>query len=61
MMNVVTRDIQGGIHWCMLFIGDVILVDVSRMEVDQKLKKCGDGLWRQNILALLGLKIVHKV
>jgi hypothetical protein len=38
MMNVVTRDIQGGIHWCMLFIGDVILVDVSRMEVDQKLK-----------------------
>jgi hypothetical protein len=27
VMNEVTRDIQGGISWCMLFADDVILVD----------------------------------
>jgi hypothetical protein len=25
MMDEVTRDIQGGIHWCMLFTDDVVL------------------------------------
>jgi hypothetical protein len=39
-MDEVTRDIQGGIPWCMLFADDVILVDESRMEVDQKLELC---------------------
>jgi hypothetical protein len=43
-MNAVTRDIQGDISWCMLFADDVVLVDESRTEVDQKLK-----LWRQNL------------
>jgi hypothetical protein len=38
VMNEVTRDIQGGICWCMLFTDDVVLVDESRTEVDQKLK-----------------------
>jgi hypothetical protein len=42
VMDEVTRDIQGGIPWCMLFADDVILVDESRMGVDQKLE-----LWRQ--------------
>jgi hypothetical protein len=38
VMCEVTRDIQGGIPWCMLFADDVVLVDESRTRVDQKLK-----------------------
>jgi hypothetical protein len=34
MMDEVTRDIQGGIPWCMIFTDDVVLVDENRMEVD---------------------------
>jgi hypothetical protein len=34
VMDVVTRDIQGGIPWCMLFVDDVVLVDESRTGVD---------------------------
>jgi hypothetical protein len=30
VMDEVTRDIQGGICWCMLFTDDVVLVDESR-------------------------------
>jgi hypothetical protein len=41
VMDEVTRDIQGGIHWCMLFADDVVLVDESRTGVNQKLE-----LWR---------------
>jgi hypothetical protein len=41
VMDEVIRDIQGGIPWCMLFVDDIILVDESKMEVDQKLE-----LWR---------------
>jgi hypothetical protein len=41
VMDEVTRDIQGGIPWCMLFADDVILVDESRTGIDQKLE-----LWR---------------
>jgi hypothetical protein len=40
VMTEVTRDIQGGIPWCMLFTDDVILEDESRTGVDQK------ELWR---------------
>ena len=39
----------------MLFADDVVLVDESRTGIDQKLN-CGDGLWRQNVLGLVGLK-----
>jgi hypothetical protein len=46
VIDEVTRDIQGGIPWCMLFADDVILVDESRMWVDQKLE-----LWRQTLEA----------
>jgi hypothetical protein len=42
VMDKVTRDIQSDIPWCMLFTDDVILVDESRMGVNQKLE-----LWRQ--------------
>jgi hypothetical protein len=38
VMDEVTRDIQGGIPWCMLFADGVVLVDKSRMGVDLKLK-----------------------
>jgi hypothetical protein len=38
VMDEVTRDIQGGIPWCMLFADDVVLVDESRTGVDLKLK-----------------------
>jgi hypothetical protein len=38
MMNEVTRDIEGGIPWCMLFTDDVVSVDESRMGVYQKLE-----------------------
>jgi hypothetical protein len=41
VMDEVTRDIHGGIPWCMLFTDDVVLVDESRMGVDQKFE-----LWR---------------
>jgi hypothetical protein len=30
VMDEVTRDIQGGIPWCMLFTDDMVLVDESR-------------------------------
>jgi hypothetical protein len=40
-MDEITRDIQGGIHWCMPFADDVVLVDESRTGVNQKLE-----LWR---------------
>jgi hypothetical protein len=41
-MDKVTRDIQDGIPWCILFADDVVLMDESRTGVDQKLE-----LWRQ--------------
>jgi hypothetical protein len=40
-MDVVKRDIKGGIPWCMLFTDDVVLMDESMTGVDQKLE-----LWR---------------
>jgi hypothetical protein len=46
VMDEVTRDIQGGIPWCILFADDVVLVDESRMWVDQKLE-----LWRRTLEA----------
>jgi hypothetical protein len=46
VMDEVTRDIQDGIPWCILFADDVVLVDESRTGVDQKLE-----LWRQTLEA----------
>ena len=43
-MDVVTRNIQGKIPWCMLFADDVVLIDESRIGVDRKLE-----LWRQTL------------
>ncbi|KAG2634829.1 hypothetical protein PVAP13_2NG330109 [Panicum virgatum] len=43
-MDEVTRDIQGGIPWCMLFADDVVLVDESRAGVNRKLE-----LWRRTL------------
>jgi Reverse transcriptase (RNA-dependent DNA polymerase) len=41
VMDEITNDIQGDIPWCMLFAGDVVLIDERRIGVDQKLE-----LWR---------------
>jgi hypothetical protein len=46
VMDEVTREIQGGIPWCMLFANVVVLVDESRTGVDQKLE-----LWRRTLEA----------
>jgi hypothetical protein len=46
VMDEVTRDIQGGIPWCMLFADDVVLMDESRTGVDQKLE-----LWKRTLEA----------
>jgi hypothetical protein len=46
VMDDVTRDIQGGIPWCTLFVDDVVLVDESRTGIDQKLE-----LWRRTLEA----------
>jgi hypothetical protein len=44
VIDVVTRDIQGDITWCMLFADDVVLVDESQEGVNRKLE-----LWRQTL------------
>ena len=44
VMDEVTKDIQGGIPWCMIFADDVVLVDESRSGVNQKLE-----LWRETL------------
>jgi hypothetical protein len=44
VIDEVTRDIQGDIPWCMLFVDDVVLVDESREGVNRKLE-----LWRQTL------------
>jgi hypothetical protein len=46
VMDEVIRDIQDGIHWCILFTDDVVLVDESRTGVDRKLE-----LWRRTLEA----------
>jgi hypothetical protein len=38
VMDEVTRDVQCGITWCMLFADAIILMDESRKVVDQKLE-----------------------
>jgi hypothetical protein len=46
VMDEVTKNIQGSIRWCMLFVDDVVLMDESRTGVDQKLE-----LWRRTLEA----------
>jgi hypothetical protein len=46
VMDEVTRDIQVGIPWCMLFANNVVLVDESKTGIDQKLE-----LWRRTLEA----------
>jgi hypothetical protein len=41
-MDEITNDIQGDVPWCMLFADDVVLIDESRIGVNQKLE-----LWKQ--------------
>jgi Reverse transcriptase (RNA-dependent DNA polymerase) len=44
VMDEITKDIQGDIPWCILFADDVVLIDESRIGVNQKLE-----LWRQTL------------
>jgi hypothetical protein len=45
-MDEVTRDIEVDIPSCMCFLDNVILVDESKMRIDQKLE-----LWRRTLEA----------
>jgi hypothetical protein len=38
VMDEITNDIQGDIPWWMIFADDVVLIDESRIVVDQKLE-----------------------
>ncbi|KAL6560456.1 hypothetical protein OROGR_004015 [Orobanche gracilis] len=51
IMDVISRGIQGGVPWCMLFADDIVLVAESRREVNEKLE-----LWRSK-LESLGLRM----
>jgi hypothetical protein len=55
VIDEVTRDIQDGIPWCMLFTDDVVLLDESRTGLTRSWS-CEDELWRQKVLGLVGLK-----
>jgi hypothetical protein len=41
VMDEITKNIQEDILWCILFADDVVLIDESRIGVNQKLE-----LWR---------------
>jgi Reverse transcriptase (RNA-dependent DNA polymerase) len=51
VMDEITKDIQGDFSYCMLFADNVVLIDESKIGVDQKLE-----LWRQ-ILKLKGFRL----
>jgi hypothetical protein len=38
VMDEITKDIQGDISWCILFIDDVVMIDESKIIVDHKLE-----------------------
>ena len=38
-MNELTKGIQNGLLWCMLFVDDIALVDESRQGVNNKLEQ----------------------
>jgi Reverse transcriptase (RNA-dependent DNA polymerase) len=44
VMDEITNNIEEDIPWCMLFADDVVLIDESRIGVNQKLE-----LWRQTL------------
>jgi Reverse transcriptase (RNA-dependent DNA polymerase) len=44
VMNEITKDIQEDNPWCILFADDLVLIDESRIGVNQKLE-----LWRQTL------------
>jgi Reverse transcriptase (RNA-dependent DNA polymerase) len=56
VMDEITKDIQEDIPWCMFFADDVVLINESGIEVNQKLE-----LWRQTLeskgLDLVGQKL----
>ena len=46
IIDEITKGIQDKIPWCMLFVNDIVLVDVIREWINTKLK-----LWRQILTA----------
>ena len=43
-MDVLTRDIQHELPWCMLFADEIVLIDETRNGVNAKLE-----VWRQTL------------
>jgi hypothetical protein len=43
-MDKVTKDIQGDIPWCILFVDDAVLIYQTKVGVKRKFK-----LWRQTL------------
>ena len=50
-MDELTRHMQDEVPWCMLFVNDIVLLAVTKVEVNAKLE-----LWRE-ALESKGLKI----
>ncbi|XP_075103734.1 uncharacterized protein LOC142178302 [Nicotiana tabacum] len=50
-MDALTRHIQGEVPWCMLFADDIVLIDVTRDGVNERLE-----VWR-HILESKGFKL----
>ncbi|KAF3674093.1 putative serine/threonine-protein kinase receptor [Capsicum annuum] len=44
VMDMLTRNIQGEVPWCLLFADDVVLIDESRRGVNEKLE-----IWRRTL------------
>nr|XP_009798620.1 PREDICTED: uncharacterized protein LOC104244819 [Nicotiana sylvestris] len=43
-IDVLMRNIQGEVLWCILFVDDIVLIDETRDRVNDKLE-----VWRQNL------------
>jgi hypothetical protein len=56
MMDEVTRDIQSGISWCMLFADDVILVDERKTGGWTQVGFVEMDFGGKKVLDLIGLK-----
>ena len=54
IMNVITKDVKDEPPWCLLFVDDIELCQISKFEVEERLEK-----WRK-AMEDIGLKISRK-